>query len=445
MPSRPASPVPQAARQGPSFRAYTARNLHEIPQLAGRSEDDLLEMRAVAAVLPFRTNRHITDELIDWDDADDPIYRLTFPAPEMLDPADLATMTKLLRDDASPERVQAEARDIRRRLNPHPGGQLSLNVPGGEHPIDGLQHKYHETVLFFPGPGQMCHAFCTYCFRWAQFVGEPDLRMACNDPQVLCGYLRRHPEVSDVLLTGGDPMIMRTEVLARFVEPLLEGGLDTVRTIRIGTKAISHWPYRFVTDPDAGELCRLLERVVGSGRQLAVMAHYSHPRELAPAVAGEAVRRIRATGASIYAQAPLIRGINDDPGTWTRLWRTGLDLGVVPYYMFVERDTGPRNYFEVPLARGWQIFREAWSQMSGLGRTVKGPVMSATPGKVLVDGVTEVAGRRVFALRYVQARDPELVGRPFFADFDPRATWFDQLTPAFPEHRELFQPAPAPA
>jgi KamA family protein len=443
MPSRPASPVPQAARQGPSFRAYTARNLHEIPQLAGRSEDDLLEMRAVAAVLPFRTNRHITDELIDWDDADDPIYRLTFPAPEMLDPADRATMTKLLRDGASPERVQAEARDIRRRLNPHPGGQLSLNVPGGEHPIDGLQHKYHETVLFFPGPGQMCHAFCTYCFRWAQFVGEPDLRMACNDPQVLCGYLRRHPEVSDVLLTGGDPMIMRTEVLARFVEPLLEGGLDTVRTIRIGTKAISHWPYRFVTDPDADELCRLFERVVGSGRQLAVMAHYSHPRELAPAVAGEAVRRIRATGASIYAQAPLIRGINDDPGTWTRLWRTGLDLGVVPYYMFVERDTGPRNYFEVPLARGWQIFREAWSQMSGLGRTVKGPVMSATPGKVLVDGVTEVAGRRVFALRYVQARDPELVGRPFFADFDPRATWFDQLTPAFPEHRELFQPARA--
>jgi KamA family protein len=426
-------------------RVYTARNLHEIPQLAGRSEQELLEMRAVAAVLPFRTNGHITDELIDWDDVpDDPIYRLAFPAPEMLDPADLATMTKLLRDDAPPERVQAEAHDIRRRLNPHPGGQLSLNVPdGGEDPLDGLQHKYPETVLFFPGPGQMCHAFCTYCFRWAQFVGEPDLRMACNDPEVLCGYLRRHPEVSDVLITGGDPMIMRTEVLARFVEPLLEVGLESVRTIRIGTKAISHWPYRFVTDPDADELCRLFERVVGSGRQLAVMAHYSHPRELVPAVAGEAVRRIRATGATIHTQAPLIRGINDDPAVWKRLWRSALDLGMVPYYMFVERDTGPRNYFEVPLARGWQIFREAWSQTSGLGRTVKGPVMSATPGKVLVDGVTEVAGRRVFALRYVQARDPGLVGRPFFAEFDPEATWFDQLVPAFAEQREFFRPAPA--
>jgi len=245
-----------------------------------------------------------------------------------------------------------------------------------------------------------------------------------------------------VLITGGDPMIMRTEVLARFVEPLLEVGLESVRTIRIGTKAISHWPYRFVTDPDADELCRLFERVVGSGRQLAVMAHYSHPRELVPAVAGEAVRRIRATGATIHTQAPLIRGINDDPAVWKRLWRSALDLGMVPYYMFVERDTGPRNYFEVPLARGWQIFREAWSQTSGLGRTVKGPVMSATPGKVLVDGVAEVAGRRVFVLRYVQARDPGLVGRPFFAEFDPEATWFDQLVPAFAEQPEFFQPAP---
>jgi L-lysine 2,3-aminomutase len=175
------------------------------------------------------------------------------------------------------------------------------------------------------------------------------------------------------------------------------------------------------------------------------MAHYSHPRELAPAVAREAVRRIRATGASIYAQAPLIRGINDDPGVWKELWRTGLDLGVVPYYMFVERDTGPRNYFEVPLARGWQIFREAYSQMSGLGRTVKGPVMSATPGKVLVDGVTEVAGRKVFVLHYVQSRAPELVGRPLFAELDQGATWFDQLTPAFPEHRDFFQPPGVPA
>jgi L-lysine 2,3-aminomutase len=231
-------------------------------------------------------------------------------------------------------------------------------------------------------------------------------------------------------------------VLARFVEPLL--AVESLRTIRIGTKAVAYWPYRFLSDPDADALSRLFERVVQSGRQLAVMAHYSHPRELAPEVAKDAVRRVRATGASVYVQAPLIRGINDHADTWAELWRTALDLGAIPYYMFVERDTGPREYFEVPLADCWSIFRDAYSRVSGLGRTVRGPVMSATPGKVLVDGITDVAGTRAFVLQYLQARDPELVGRPFFARFDARATWFDQLTPVSDGDRRFLVSAGEP-
>src|SRR5215218_588772 len=112
------------------FRIYNDRNLHQIPQLRGYSAEVLLAMQAVAAVLPFRTNEYVLNELIDWTDAQhDPIYRLTFPAGDMLDPADLARMTKLLRDGEPIARIAAEAHDIRRRLNPHPGGQLTLNVP----------------------------------------------------------------------------------------------------------------------------------------------------------------------------------------------------------------------------------------------------------------------------------------------------------------------------
>jgi KamA family protein len=442
MPPRQAWPMLTGDGQGrPTFQAYTVRNLHQIPQLRGRSDEQLLAMRAVAAVLPFRTNSYVVDQLIDWDDSeDDPIYRLNFPSPEMLHPDDLERMVKLVRDDASAAAIAAEAHGIRRRLNPHPSGQLTLNVPEVEgRLLGGLQHKYHQTVLFFPGPGQVCHAFCTYCFRWAQFVGEPDLKQSCSDPEVLCGYLRRHPEVTDVLITGGDPMVMRTDVLARFVEPLL--AIDSVRTVRIGTKAVAYWPYRFLSDPDADDLSRLFEGVVRSGRHLAVMAHYSHPRELAPGVAREAVRRVRATGASVYVQAPLIRGINDRAEVWAELWRTALDLGAIPYYMFVERDTGPREFFEVPLADCWSIFRKAYSQVSGLGRTVRGPVMSTTPGKVAIDGIADVAGTRAFVLHYLQARDPELVGRPFFASFDAEATWFDQLTPVSDGDRHFFEVA----
>jgi L-lysine 2,3-aminomutase len=168
------------------------------------------------------------------------------------------------------------------------------------------------------------------------------------------------------------------------------------------------------------------------------MAHYSHPRELSPPVAREALRRIRATGAGVYVQTPLIRGINDNAEVWVELWRTALNLGAIPYYMFVERDTGPRNYFEVSLVDGWRIFREAYARTSGLGRTVRGPVMSATPGKVAIDGVTDIAGLQLLALRYIQARDRSLVDRPFFAKLDTEATWFDQLVPAFEEQRRFF-------
>jgi hypothetical protein len=113
------------------------------------------------------------------------------------------------------------------------------------------------------------------------------------------------------------------------------------------------------------------------------------------------------------------------------MWRSQMRMGMVPYYMFVERDTGPQGYFAVPLARGHQIFRDAYASVSGLCRTVRGPSMSATPGKVCIDGVVEVAGEKVFALHMIQARNPDLVGKPFFARFDPAAIWLSDLEPAF--------------
>jgi hypothetical protein len=175
------------------------------------------------------------------------------------------------------------------------------------------------------------------------------------------------------------------------------------------------------------------------------MGHYSHPRELETDVAQEAVRRIQNAGATVRCQAPLIKHVNDSADLWADMWKRQVRLGAVPYYMFVERDTGPKNYFEVPLTRAWEIFVDAYKQVSGLGRTVRGPSMSATPGKVLVSGVATVMGEEVLVLRFLQARNPDWVGRPFFAKYDPTATWLDDLEPAFgeaefffeEEHREL--------
>ncbi|GLW12919.1 KamA family radical SAM protein [Microtetraspora sp. NBRC 13810] len=422
------------------FRAYTSKHLDDLLKRADLDDVERLRIRAVATVLPFRTNAYVVDELIDWPSApDDPIFRLVFPQADMLPADDVNRLADLLRLGAANSEINAVAHDVRMRLNPHPAGQLSLNLPRiGHEPVPGMQHKYPETVLFFPKQGQTCHAYCTYCFRWAQFVGEPDLKMASDNVDQLVSYLRAHPEVTSVLLTGGDPMIMGEPVLRRYVEPLLE--LEQLESIRIGTKSLGYWPQRYVTDPDADDTLRLFEQVVGAGKNLAFMAHFSHPKEMEAPVVETAVRRILDTGAVIRTQAPLIRSINDAPGTWARMWKRQLALGMVPYYMFVERDTGPQDYFAVPLGRAYEIFRDAYSQVSGLCRTVRGPSMSATPGKVCVDGVAEIAGQRVFVLHLIQARDPALVGRPFFARYDPKATWLTDLRPAFAD-RFPFEPA----
>jgi KamA family protein len=424
------------------FEVFTRNRLDRIPQLARLSEDQRDAILAVSAVLPFRVNRYVVDELIDWDRApDDPMFRLTFPQEGMLEPSDFARMLDLVRGEAAEAEIQHAAREIQMRLNPHPAGQMELNVPRLEGEVlRGLQHKYRETVLFFPASGQTCHSYCTYCFRWAQFVGIEGLKFHDREASRLVAYLRAHPEVSDVLITGGDPMVMGTKVLRRYLEPLLGPGLEHVRTIRIGSKALAFWPYRFVTQDDADDLLRLFEEVVAGGKHLALMAHFSHGVELSTEVAEEAVRRVLATGAVIRCQAPLIRQVNDDPDVWASMWQRQVELGAVPYYMFVERDTGAVDYFGVPLARALEIFGSAYRRVSGLARTVRGPSMSATPGKVLVDGLLEIEGRTMFVLKFLQGRDPAWANRVFLAGYDETATWLDDLVPAFGEDEFFFEP-----
>lgn len=421
------------------FRAYGRHDLEHLPQLHSLSPDERLNMRAVAEVLPFRVNNYVIEELIHWDNIpNDPIYQLTFPQPGMLAPEALAKIRDMLMAGVSSKEISAAAHAIQMGLNPHPAGQR-LNVPlhHGK-PLNGIQHKYRETVLFFPSQGQTCHAYCTYCFRWPQFVGIDELKFASREAEELVAYLKEHPEATSVLITGGDPLVMKTAVLRRYLEPLLS--LEHLISIRIGSKATAYWPYRFLTDPDADDLLRFFEEVQDAGKTLALMAHYSHTRELETDAAQAALRRIRSTGAVVRCQAPMIRHVNDDATVWADMWTLQVRLGIVPYYMFVERDTGARGYFEVPLARALDIFQNAYRSVSGLARTVRGPSMSATPGKVLLVGRARIANEDVFVLRFLQGRDPEWVGQPFFAAFDPKATWLSQLRPAFGEKEFFFAP-----
>ena len=411
---------------GTSPRIYGRRNLATLAGRVGLGRELLREAEVVSLVLPFRVSAHVVEELIDWSDpASDPIYALTFPRRGMLEPVDYATLEAALERGASPAELDTIAGRIRATLNPDPSGQHELNVPlVAGRPVPGVQHKYPDTLLYFPAEGQTCHSFCTYCFRWPQFV--PGLaRFSTRDSASVAEYVRRNPEITDILITGGDPLVMRTSVLRRHLKPFLGPELENL-TIRIGTKALAYHPDRFLGDRDADALLELFEELAAT-RALSVMAHYSHPRELEPERARKALARVLSTGASVRCQAPLIRGVNDDAGLWAELWRREVRAGAIPYYMFVERDTGARAFFEVPLARALAIHAGARAATSGLAHTARGPVMSARPGKVLVSGIAEVGDERAFALKLIRARDPGLANRIEFARFDAEATWLDEL------------------
>jgi KamA family protein len=413
------------------YRTYTLRNFREIPQLEAVPEEKLNDVDVVARVLPFKTNNYVVDELIDWDNyASDPIFLLNFPQRDMLSGEHYRAISKLIRSGADRTRISRAADEIRTELNPHPAGQREYNVPvfRGEL-LKGIQHKYRETVLFFPSQGQTCHAYCTFCFRWPQFTGMSEMKFAMRQTEHLVAYLREHPEVTDVLITGGDPMIMNAGSFARHINTLLEADLPSLKNIRIGTKTLSFWPYRYVTDPDAKDLLAVFRKITDSGKHLAFMAHVSHPVELSTDIVEEAVSRIRNTGAQIRTQSPVMDHINADSGIWARMWKKQVSLGMIPYYMFIARDTGARNYFSVPLVRAWRIFREAYSRVSGICRTVRGPSMSANPGKVQIVGVADLHGEKAFVLNFLQARKKEWVGRPFFARYDEHAEWLTDLEP----------------
>ncbi|MCR5662675.1 MAG: lysine 2,3-aminomutase [bacterium] len=411
---------------------YNRTNYRTIPQINVLDKKELEAIETISCVFPFKVNNYVTENLIDWSlGSRCPIFRMTFPQREMLSDEHYATMRRLLDKNAPQEEINRAAALIRNSLNPHPSKQIN-NIPvlNGRR-LNGIQHKYRETVLFFPQSGQNCHAWCTFCFRWPQFTsGSHHFSGGIED---LLAYLSIHREVTDVLITGGDPLTMKTSDLEDITEPLLDSRLP-VRSIRLGTKSLSWNPQRILDDP---QLLRLFEKI-GQKRSLTIVAHWTHPKELKMPLTQKAMKLVLSTGTQLRGQSALLNNINSHADTLAELLQEQVNCGCVPYYLFAERNTGPKRYFEMPLIKAWKLYREAISRVSGLARSVRGPVMSCTPGKVCIDGPCTANGQKLLALRFLQARDPMLVNRPFFAKFSETASWWDELEPAFDGDKEFF-------
>ncbi len=424
-----------------NYQAYARHNIHTMPFYGRLSREQVHNIKIVSEVFPFKTSNYVVNELINWDNyQDDPMYILNFPQRSMLKPSQFDSISRMLEKQASKTDLARHVHELRLTLNPHPAGQMEYNVPTLKgQKLTGIQHKYDETVLFFPSQGQTCHAYCTFCFRWPQFTGLQGLKFAMKESNLLISYMKENPSITDILITGGDPMVMKASILEKIVKHILAADLPQLRTIRIGTKSLSFWPYRYISDPDSEQLLNIFRRITERGKHLAIMAHINHPCELGTEAVREAVQNIRDTGAQIRTQSPLLRNINDDPAIWAMMWRKQINLGMIPYYMFIARNTGAQAYFGVTLERSHQVFNNAYKQVSGLCRTVRGPSMSAGPGKIRIAGISEARGEKVFTLEFLQGRNSDWVGKPFFAAYDPKAQWLDELVPAFGEPAFFYQ------
>jgi len=286
---------------------------------AGLIEDDAVAAaRAAAETLPIALPPALA-ALIDPDDADDPIARQFVPDSRELAP---------LADE---------------RLDPIGDDTHS--------PVRGIVHRYPDRVLLTPV--LVCPVYCRFCFR-REAVGGAVLDDATLEAAL--AYIREHPEIFEVILSGGDPLILSPRRLGAIMDAL--DAIPHVAIVRIHTRVPVATPER-ITD----RLLAALKRPT----PVYVVLHCNHPRELTASVR-QTAGRIVDSGIPMLSQTVLLKGVNDDDIVMEELMRALLTCRIKPYYLHhgdLARGTG---HFRTTLATGRRIVRALRGRLSGLGQ-----------------------------------------------------------------------------
>ena len=387
------------------FISYSPAKFRKSDYYSLLPEKEQHTFTILSKVFHFKVNSFVLDNLIDWDRVPhDPIFRYIFPRKEMLPKVDFDFLAK----DPFPSELDPEFQKyvskLKRQLAPRPtSANESLILDETGRRIRGMYSNFPTIVSLFPDPMmRTCHSYCNYCFRWILF-GDRAVQQnsGYTDPQTPVAWLKANPQVTDCLFTGADPLIVNAKNLQKFIDPVL--AIDSVKVIRLSSKALAYWPFRFTTDKDADNLLRLFEYILSKGKHLNFCGHFTHPRELDHPEVAKAVKRIQNTGAIIRTQGPLVKDVNDSPEAWSEMWMKQINLGMVPYYMFMEADHHPQSCFRVRPAEALRIFQEAQKVTTGLARTVRGPVFMYDLNRVLLDGTTTLNGKKFFVLKTLQA------------------------------------------
>jgi lysine 2,3-aminomutase len=285
----------------------------------------------------------------------------------------------------------------------------------GEHDntvVTGLQHKYAQTGLLLVT--DRCASYCRYCFR-KRIVGN-DSDEVIPDYAEVADYIMRHPEMTNVLLSGGDPFVLSTRKLNRILDYLLP--IPHLTSFRFGTKTVAFAPKRF----EDAELLAMFRRIHEAGKTAIIVAHFDHIGEISRE-AESSIRRMRAEGVQFLNQAVLLAKVNDDPQILAATFARCHEIGVRPYYLFQGRPVKSASHFQVPLRRGVNIVEGINQRLSGIQKTFK-YIMSHYTGKIEILGFGD---DDQLYMRYHQNKRPEKIGKIFSRRCVDDAYWLDNL------------------
>lgn len=279
--------------------------------------------------------------------------------------------------------------------------------------LTGLQHKYKQTALILST--NRCTAYCRFCFR-KRLVGKPSHEIIEQFKEAV-QYVSDHEEITNVLISGGDPFILETKIIKVFLDELAD--IDHLDFIRFGTRVPVVFPQRIIEDD---ELIRMLSEYSEKQRQIFIVTHFNHPNELT-AEAKTAVSKLRKAGLVINNQTVLFKGVNTNPETLAQLMHKLLKTGINPYYVFQCRPVKRvKKQFQIPLVQAVDIVEKTKSYLDGHGKRFRF-IMSHKTGKIEIIGII---GDEIY-LKYHQAKDPKNMGRFFKRKINPHAGWLDEL------------------
>jgi lysine 2,3-aminomutase len=355
--------------------------ISSVKQLANYlelSSDEKKQLEQVVKIHPMRVSPYYLS-LIDWNDPHDPIRKMAVPSLEEF----------------------------------NLDGFYDTSGEAENTKMPGLQHKYAETALILST--NRCATYCRHCFR-KRLVGLPTEEIVKRFEDA-AKYIEEHEEINNVLISGGDPLVLSNEVIEKFLEMLNK--IDHLSFIRFGSRTPVTLPSR-LSDP---ALLAVFKRYSQMDRRLYVVTQFNHPREITPQSIS-AVSKLINAGVLLSNQTVLLKGVNDDPETLAALMNKLVSVGVTPYYVFQCRPVKRvKNHFQVPMCKGARIVEKAKANCNGHSKRFK-YIMSHITGKIEILGI--MGGEIYF--KYHEAKNRKNLGVMFKRRVDEKAGWLDDFS-----------------